>query len=124
MTTLPRAQPPAFSIAVRHQDPVLTVVLTGNADMRAREPLHALLISLHEEACRIAAKEVVIDFRAVDFMNSSCLKEFVGWLTQVQESGPERFYKICFLSAAVMSWQRRSLQALRWFAMDAIRIEA
>ena len=66
--------------------------------------------------------EVVADFRELVFMNSSCLKEFVRWIAQVEER-PEEHYRIRFLSAPDAQWQSRSLQALRAFAPNLVTIE-
>jgi hypothetical protein len=118
------ARPEAeFIISSRVADDLLTVVLAGTADMDAREPLQAFLRGLHKHACGLRVREVAVDFRHVQFMNSSCFKGFVDWLSEVQAGGTERHYQIRFLSNPALSWQRRSLQALRCFAMDAIRIE-
>jgi hypothetical protein len=64
----------------------------------------------------------VVDFRAFDFMNSSCFKAFVTWIGLVQELESGQ-YKIRFLSDEGKHWQRRSLDALRCFAVDLIQIE-
>jgi hypothetical protein len=112
-----------FIISSRVADEVLCVVLAGTADMDAREPLQTFLRALHKKACGLGVREVAVDFRHVLFMNSSCFKGFVDWLSEVQAAGTERHYQIRFLSNPAYSWQRRSLQALRCFAMDAIRIE-
>ena len=60
--------------------------------------------------------EVVADFRELVFMNSSCLKEFVRWIAQVEERAEH--YRIRFLSDPDAQWQSRSLQALRAFAPE------
>ncbi|MEJ7728366.1 MAG: hypothetical protein WKG00_04045 [Polyangiaceae bacterium] len=115
--------PAAFLIDSRVRDRVLSVVLAGTADMDARAPLQTFLRALHTQACGLGVQEVAVDFRNVEFMNSSCFKGFVDWLSEVQRAGTERHYQIRFLSNPALTWQRRSLQALRCFAMDAIRIE-
>ena len=65
--------------------------------------------------------EVVADFRELVFMNSSCLKEFVRWIAQVEER--DEHYRIRFLSDPDAQWQSRSLQALRAFAPNLVTIE-
>jgi hypothetical protein len=66
--------------------------------------------------------EVVADFRELAFMNSSCLKEFVRWIAQVDERTDDH-YRIRFLSDPGAQWQSRSLQALRAFAPNLVTIE-
>lgn len=120
---LPVTTAPDFSTAASGQGDTITVRFSGNADIRAKEPLEALLVKLHAEAQRVGAKVVAVDFRQLEFMNSSCFKSFVSWIGGVQELPPEKQYRIRFLSNAEMLWQRRSLHALRCFAVDLISIE-
>jgi hypothetical protein len=112
-----------FSASVEITDATLLLKLTGNADMSAKEGLDALLPRVHEEAKRTSAPEVTVDFRELEFMNSSCFKSFVTWISEVQELEPDKQYRIRLLSKPEMHWQRRSLHALRCFAVDLITIQ-
>ena len=92
------------------------VTLWGYADMRCQNALGDFLVALDNEATRLRASEVTVDFRALDFMNSGCFKHFVRWLAMAkQESRP---YRITFLSNPEMRWQKLSLRALTCFAPD------
>ena len=106
-----------------YEDGRITACLRGNADLRAQESLKAFLPAIHAEAMRLEVREVVVDLRALEFMNSSCFKALVTWVTQVQELPEERRYGIRFRSSAQLHWQRRSLNALRGFAIDLIQLE-
>jgi hypothetical protein len=99
----------------------LVMRLWGNADLRVNGPLGPFLDSVDDEAQRSHLGEVVADFRELVFMNSSCLKEFVRWIAQVDERSAQ--YRIRFLSAPDAQWQARSLQALRAFAPHLVTIE-
>jgi hypothetical protein len=99
----------------------LVMRLWGNADLRVNGPLGPFLDSVDDEARRNHMGEVVADFRELAFMNSSCLKEFVRWIAQVDER--DQHYRIRFLSAPDAQWQARSLQALRAFAPNLVTIE-
>jgi len=99
------------------------VRFSGNADMRSRDALDELLARLHQEAVQLECKEVVIDFHELEFMNSSCFKSVVAWIGRVQDLVQEQRYRIRFLSKPELLWQRRSLHALRCFAVDLITIE-
>jgi hypothetical protein len=103
----------------------LVMKLWGNADLRVNGPLGPFLDSVDDEASRNHMGEVVADFRELVFMNSSCLKEFVRWIAQVEERDEDRGvrYKIRFLSDPDAQWQSRSLQALRAFAPGLVTIE-
>ncbi|UQA59346.1 hypothetical protein [Polyangium aurulentum] len=112
-----------FSASAAHEDKLLFLRLTGNADMSAKEGLDGLLPRVHAEAQRLGVAVVAVDFRELEFMNSSCFKSFVTWISEVQELEPAKQYQIRFLSKPEMHWQRRSLHALRCFAVDLITVE-
>ena len=102
----------------------MKVRFAGSADSRAMEPIDTLLKGLHDEVQRLSSPEVTVDFREFDFMNSSCFKAFVSWIGRVQDLDEAKQYRIRFLSDEGKHWQRRSLDALRCFAVDLIRIES
>lgn len=101
----------------------VTVRFRGTADAEAKADLDAVVKALHAEATRLAATSVVVDFRELEFMNSSSFKSFVSWLALVQDQPAAQQYKIRFLSNPSMHWQRRSLAALSCFAVDLVTIE-
>ncbi|MDI3290910.1 hypothetical protein [Polyangium sp. 15x6] len=113
-----------FSANVRAEGRSLVLVLSGNADMAAKDSLDSLLPRMHAEALRIGVAEVQVDFRNLEFMNSSCFKSFVSWISEIGELERSKEYKIRLLSNAEMHWQRRSLHALRCFAVDLISVES
>ena len=106
-----------------HRDGTAIVArLKGNADYAALDALEMLLTRAHSEATRLAASEMVIDLRDLEFMNSSCFKCFLSWITDVQELEPDRQYKVKFLSNPQLHWQKRSLHSLRCFAVELITV--
>jgi len=113
-----------FSANVRAEDRSLILRLSGNADMAAKDSLDSLLPRVHAEAQRISATEVQVDFRNLEFMNSSCFKSFVTWISEIGDLERSKEYKIRLLSNPEMHWQRRSLHALRCFAVDLISVES
>jgi hypothetical protein len=102
----------------------IQVRFVGNADMRSKDQLDQFLNQLHLEAMRCRAPEVVVDFQELEFMNSSCFKSFITWITSVQDLGPSGQYNIRFLSRPTLLWQKRSLHAMRCFAPDLLTIES
>lgn len=110
-------------ISAEHEGDALTVRLVGTADMRVSEGLDRVMATVHDEAQRLAAARVRVDLRELEFMNSSCLKSLVTWINQARELPPERRYTINFVSQPGILWQRRSLNALRCFAVDLITVE-
>jgi hypothetical protein len=102
----------------------LTVHLRGNADLRAIEPLGRYLAAVHEEIQRLKLPGVTMDFRQLEFMNSSCFKEFVTWINWVRAMPQAEQYKISLLADPKMHWQRRSLNALHCFATTLVSLQS
>lgn len=112
-----------FNVSGGLDGKTLTLQLSGNADLAALEPLEKVLGRVHDESLKAAVSEVAVDLRQLEFMNSSCFKNFVSWIGKVQELPGEQQYRIRFLSNAEMLWQRRSLHALQCFAVQLITVE-
>ena len=111
-----------FAGAATHEGSTLLTSLKGNADYAALDALEMLLTRAHAEATRLKITEMVVDLRQLEFMNSSCFKCFLSWITDVQELEPERQYKVKFLSNPQLHWQKRSLHSLRCFAVELITV--
>jgi hypothetical protein len=121
--TLPVVTAPSFSIAAVDEPQRIAVRLTGTADMKAKKPLAAFLVALHKESTKRSVEEVTVDIRDLEFISSSCFKDFVTWLCTVQEGPAEERYKIIFLSNPDVHWQRRSLHSLTCFASDLASVQ-
>ena len=119
---IPAIKDAEFEASASFDGQALVLRLLGNADLRVNGPLGPFLDSVDDEARRSHTGEVVADFRQLVFMNSSCLKEFVRWIAQVDER-PDDHYRIKFLSDPSAQWQSRSLQALRAFAPNLVTVE-
>jgi hypothetical protein len=102
----------------------IQVNLAGTADLTVKTQLDRFLRAVHTEAQRCLAEEVTVDVRQLEFMNSSCLKCFVWWISTVQEQTGEGKYRIVFVSSPSVYWQRRSLNALACLANDIITVQA
>jgi hypothetical protein len=101
----------------------VAVSLSGTADVTIRNHLDHFLREVHQEAQRCRAEEVTVDVRQLEFMNSSCLKCLVWWVSTVQEQPTEGKYKIVFVSSPSVYWQRRSLDALACLADGIISVQ-
>ncbi|HVH43744.1 MAG TPA: hypothetical protein VM925_15425 [Labilithrix sp.] len=121
---MPLDSTPGFAVVAEPAETTLTLRFRGNADMSSIEPLDDYLRKVHEDAGSTAATAVIVDFRELEFMNSSCFKCFVEWLGKVQDLPPESRYRVIFDSNRDVHWQRRSLNALRSFAMDVVTVES
>ena len=101
----------------------LTLHLSGQADPRSNARLEGFLQAADGQAVAAGVKEVAVDFRRLEFMNSSCLKSLVSWLRRVQERPPEQRYAIRFLHEPESHWQIRSFSALAAFGRGILTIE-
>jgi hypothetical protein len=115
--------PSVLSIESGFADGIVTTRFRGTADVEAHADLQQFLKALHTEIQRVKASNVVIDFRELEFMNSSSFKLFVGWLGKVRELPSNEQYNFRFLSNPNMLWQRRGLAALSCFAVKLVSIE-
>jgi hypothetical protein len=112
-----------FSADAHGSGKTFHIKLVGNADLNVKAQLDRFIGAVHEEAQRISAEEVTVDLRRLEFMNSSCLKSFVWWISTVQDMAPGTHYRITFLSSPSMYWQRRSLNALACLATDLVSVQ-
>ncbi len=105
-------------------DQALVIRMTGTADLRVTDTIEKLLSAVHQQATTNHVGEVKVDLRNLEFMNSSCFKSFVSWISQVQELAETAQYRIHFFSNPAILWQRRSLNALSCFAAHLITIDS
>ncbi len=94
---------------------IVSLSFSGNADGRADSALESFLHELHAELTTEAVRQVDVDIRSLEFMNSSCFKGFITWIVQVRRMKPESRYRIRFLSTSKYPWQKRSLHAISFF---------
>lgn len=95
----------------------------GSADTRTSKKLEEALRTFHERVLERGLGKAVVDFRNLEFMNSSCFKAFVSWLSRVQGLDQASRFTIEFNSNPAFHWQSRSLQALSCFASDLVQIK-
>jgi hypothetical protein len=114
---------PAFSAQASVEGEAMLVRFSGTADLNARDQVETMLTRLHQDVGRLGTRQVVVDFSTLEFMNSSCFKSFVTWINAVQELPQERQYRIRFHSNPRILWQRRSMHALKCFAVNLIDVD-
>jgi hypothetical protein len=120
---LPVQQAAELHARLTREDRALIAKLSGTADLRVTDSVEAILTSVHQKALELGIPEVQMDLRELEFMNSSCFKSFVSWISEVSDLTAGQ-YRIRFLSNPSILWQRRSLHALSCFAAELITIEA
>ena len=116
-------QEPNFRVTGQFDDARLNVRLWGNADQRGNTILDGFLQAADRQAVAAGVKEIVVDFRELEFMNSSCLKALVTWLRRAREHAPEQRYAIRFVHEPQAHWQMRSFSALAAFGRGVLTIE-
>jgi hypothetical protein len=112
-----------FSATMRRQDERVLATMRGTAALAAHASVGELLERMHGEATRAPTSECVVDLRELEFMNSSCFKSFVTWIGNIRKLDGAQQYKVRFSCNPTIHWQKRSLDALRCFAVDLITIE-
>lgn len=120
---LPVEQAAELRASLKRDDGALVAKLWGTADLRVTDSVEAILNRVHQKALELAIGEVQMDLRELEFMNSSCFKSFVSWISEVSDLTAGQ-YRIRFLSNPGILWQRRSLHALSCFAAELVTIEA
>ncbi|WP_437618740.1 hypothetical protein [Sorangium sp. So ce1151] len=110
----------SFGIEPALRDDTLGVKLTGTGDMAAVAPLDMFLKDMQSEALRLRVSAVEFDVRALYFLNSSCLKAFISFISRLGSQGLR--CKIQFLTDARLGWQRRSLTALERMSPELVSI--
>jgi hypothetical protein len=120
---LPVEQAAELRASLIQEPDALVAKLCGTADLRVTDSVEAILNRVHQKALELAIPEVQVDLRELEFMNSSCFKSFVSWISEVSDL-PSGQYRIRFLSSPSILWQRRSLHALSCFAAELVTIEA
>jgi hypothetical protein len=103
---------------------ILRLVLEGTADAVVEADLGELIGQVHGEALRAGVREVVVDLRKLEFMNSSCFKAFITWIVAMRRLPEAQHYRIRFLSNAGLHWQKRSLHAIGYFGGDLVAVES
>lgn len=119
---LPAFHDEGFETSAALHERTLTLHFKGSAELHICDALGPLLMQVHQEALRLGASEVQVDFEQLQFMTSSCLKRFVTWLSEVKGSA-QKPYAIRFVSNPRFRWQKASLAALRNFAPEAVTIQ-
>jgi anti-anti-sigma factor len=109
---LPVIALPTFSVVHELGDKQLVVRLSGNADSEVAQALAHYLERLHEEVARAKLREVVLDFRELYFLTSSCIKCLVVAIKRVMAMDARAQYKIRLLTTPTLRWQERSFEVL------------
>jgi hypothetical protein len=79
--------------------------------------------AVHDELVKKSLKEVHVDFRELEFCNSSGFKAFIHWIQKIQELPEAQRYGLKFVSNPARKWQRTSLLALSCYGVNSVTIQ-
>jgi hypothetical protein len=113
----------AFTIDPVRAGNVITVRFSGNADMGATNALGQFFELLQREIVTTGTRRVVCDFDALYFMNSSCFKCFVVWISRLVGMPAMQRCRAHFRGNPNLHWQKRSLESLRSFGPSVVTVE-
>ncbi len=117
-------QAPDFNASLTAREPSdLVLTLIGSAENDVRELLPTVLSTTDDAARSRQATRVEVDFRQLEFMSSSCFKEFVAWLSKIKTRADPEQYRVILHSSKDIRWQRASLFALSCFAANVVEIQ-
>ncbi len=92
------------TLSIREPDFEATVALeglelrmSGNADTRIVDSLHALVGELHAKLHAEHARHITVDLSRLEFMNASCFNVLVNWLQLVAEARAGRALRAAVL---------------------------
>jgi hypothetical protein len=112
-----------FSIRVEGKGPY-SLVVSGNADMEMLPALSPFLVEFHDRLRLKQPATVTVDFRDLYFMNSSCFKAFIVWISNIKKLDSSERYSVRFVTNAAFSWQVRNIEAIQEFAPDIVIVAA
>lgn len=126
MNTLdvPAIKEPSFEASATAEEQAVRLDLRGSAELQVSDQLGPFLTRVHQEALRLGVREVTVDLLKLEFMNSSCFKRLVTWLSTLREVDGQPPYSVRFVSSSRVRWQKASLQALSCFAPGSVTVEA
>ncbi|NOY09342.1 MAG: hypothetical protein GXP33_10940 [Spirochaetes bacterium] len=102
----------------------IAVKFSGDIDMEDPSTiLDPLFKKLHEGILQQNIKEVVCDFRELNFLNSSGIKAMAKWIMKLSELDDSSKYSIKILYSKDITWQSTSLPTLTYLVPGAVTIE-
>lgn len=99
------------------------LVMDGTIDTRFPGDILGLFLKkVHEQILLEKLSVVEADVKAIRFINSSGIKEFTGWILNMDVLPPEEKYTIKFLLDPQSNWQKLTFNALKWLSTHHIEL--
>jgi hypothetical protein len=77
---------------------------------------------VHSEMIKNEIKNINVNAKELNFINSSSIKCIVKWIVAIQKIENLKRYTITFLTNKNALWQNLSFESLKYFAQDIIKI--
>jgi len=113
-----------FQIALGADAAVPLLSLTGNISLRDPAELNAFFDQVHDELRSRGVRQVAVDVRELQFINSTGFKPLIYWVNRITELDAPAQYQVRVLSSSKRRWQGSFLTALTCFAPALVSVEA
>ena len=101
----------------------LLITVIGDIDIQdPSKVLDPFFEKLHKGAVEHEVKSIDIDFRGLNFLNSSGIKALAKWAVQLTLLKPEKRYTIRILINKTSTWQSTSLPTLAMLVPGSISV--
>jgi hypothetical protein len=100
------------------------VQLTFKGDIDMQDPstiLDPLFEKVHKGANEKGFTQIQVDFKELNFLNSSGIKAVAKWIMKIADSGKK--YSIKLLHNREITWQATSLPTLTFLVPGAVKVE-
>ncbi len=111
-------------IAIRVLDET-SVGFVGSISLRApSEVLRPFFSDIHQAAVSDGLDELIVDFTALEFMNSSSIRVLVTWLDWIAAEPEAKQYVLHFRTNAATTWQQTTLSVLQTLSREHVKISS
>lgn len=78
---------------------------------------------LHNAVSDAGLKKLVVDLRALQFMNSSSIRSLVDWVEWIRKEPEKRRYVLHFLTRREATWQHTTMTAIQSFGGEHVVVQ-
>lgn len=99
-----------------------TVKFKGCIDLQNPEPIITPFFDkIHNNVIKNGIKEVFLDFKELNFLNSSGIKTITKWIMKIPLLPQDKKYKLNLIYTDEITWQRTSLMILTYLAPENVK---
>lgn len=101
----------------------VSVMVVGDIDMQdPSRLLDPFFLKLHQGSVAQGVSVIELDFRKLNFLNSSGIKALAKWIMMLATTPKEKRYTVKILHNKQMTWQATSLPTLTYLVPGAITL--